>query len=224
MNKVTLRLNIIALFILSAIGSAFSIPVMADDSPRLLFMGDSMTGWMAERVNAYGEANGFEVATIVWDGSTIRKWGENAPKIKEYVESIDPDAVFICLGLNESAEKNPEKRLADSLSSILDAVGEREVIWVGPPSWPGKDFGEPLNGWLAEKLGEGHYFDSLSLRLPRQSAKNPHPSRQGMESWADSLMHWVKENTELALPLKDEPKVAHSRGKTFIYRKMKESL
>ena len=224
MNRITLQLHIIALFIISAIGVGFAPTLRAEDTPRLLFMGDSMTGWMAERVNAYGEANGFEVATIVWDGSTIRKWGDNASKISQYVEELDPDVVFICLGLNESAEKNPQSRLSAPLSAILEAVGDREVIWVGPPSWPGKPFGEPLNGWLASQLGKGHYFESLGLDLPRQTATNPHPTRPAMEAWADTLMRWVPLHTTLDLPLKTQPKTPHSRGKTFIYRKMKETL
>ncbi len=44
---------------------------------NVLIIGDSMTGWMAERLNAYGQINGFDVATIVWDGSTISKWADS---------------------------------------------------------------------------------------------------------------------------------------------------
>lgn len=201
-----------------------AVSVHAEDARKLLFMGDSMTGWMAERVCAYGEANGFEVATIVWDGSTIRKWGECAPKISEYVEQIDPDAVFICLGLNESAEKHPEANLDSALSAIIDAVGERDIVWVGPPTWPGKDYGEPLNSWLAGKLGDSRYFDSQSLVLPRQSATNPHPSREGMNAWADALMEWVPLNSSVNLPGTKRPETDHKRGPVFIYRKMKDQL
>ena len=39
---------------------------------KVLFIGDSMTGWMAERLNAYGQKNGFSVATII----------KNCPKTK----------------------------------------------------------------------------------------------------------------------------------------------
>ncbi len=218
----TLSLRAFLCSLLWILGSASSIN--AEDAGKLLFMGDSMTGWMAERVNAYGEANGFEVAAIVWDGSTIRKWGNCSDKIKEYVEQIDPDAVFICLGLNESAEKHPEQRLSDSFSAIIEAIGDRDIVWVGPPSWPGKDYGQSLNSWLAGELGESRYFDSLSLSLPRQSATNPHPSREGMNVWADALLRWVSDNSDVSLPGGKQPTVSHKRGSVFIYRKMKESL
>lgn len=199
-------------------------PTMAQEVKKLLVMGDSMTGWMGERLNAYGETNGFDVATIVWDGSTIKKWGAEANKAKSYVDEINPDAVVICLGLNECAERNPETQLSKSLTAILNAVGDRPILWVGPPSWPGKDYGEPFNSWLAGKLGEGNYYNSHSLKLPRQSATNPHPSREGINEWTDAIVEWIPGNASFSLPGYKKPAVAESRGKTFIYRKMKENL
>lgn len=71
---------------------------------KVLFIGDSMTGWLAERLNAYGAENGFEVSAVIWDGSTIRKWG-NAP-LEAIIEREKPDAVFMSLGLNELLERN----------------------------------------------------------------------------------------------------------------------
>ena len=36
-----------------------------DGVRNVLFIGDSMTGWLSERLNAYGRLNGFDVSTIV---------------------------------------------------------------------------------------------------------------------------------------------------------------
>ncbi|MDE6010292.1 MAG: SGNH/GDSL hydrolase family protein [Muribaculaceae bacterium] len=196
----------------------------AQPAKKILVMGDSMTGWMGERLNSYGKANGFEVATIVWDGSTIKKWGASADKVKKYVDEIDPDAVIICLGLNECAERNPETQLGKSLTSILDAVGERPLLWVGPPSWPGKDYGEPFNSWLSESLGADRYFYSHDLKLPRQSATNPHPTREGINEWTDEIVDWIPPHAEFSLPGYSDPTSAPSRGQIFIYRKMKDNL
>lgn len=211
--------SILGLLILVAPFSA-----RAEAAKKILVLGDSMTGWMGERLNSYGKANGFEVATIVWDGSTIKKWGASAAKAKSYIDEIDPDAVIICLGLNECAERNPETQLSKPLKEILDAVGDRELLWVGPPSWPGKDYGEPFNSWLDGKLGKGRYFNSHSLKLPRQSATNPHPSREGMNEWTDAVVEWIPSNATFTLPGYSAPTTAPSRGQTFIYRKMKDSL
>ena len=178
----------------------------ADDRPvarKILFLGDSMTGWLSERLNAYGKENGFEVATVVWDGSTIKKWG----------------------GMNELFEANPESQLRSRLEAIVGAAGDIPVIWIGPPSWPGHNKGETLNKWLADNLGEGHFYRSFDLTLPRQSKTNPHPTREGMIKWMDSAVEWIQKDGAVRLPgIKKPAGEQMSRGKTFIYKRMKESL
>lgn len=189
---------------------------------KVLFIGDSMTGWLSERLNAYGSSNGFEVATVVWDGSTIRKWAET-PRLKQIVDQQNPDAVFVSLGMNELFEKNPDTRLKSSVDKIKKAIGDRKLVWVGPPSWPGHKDGKTLDDWLAGQIGEGSYFSSLGLDLPRQSAKNPHPSKQGIIKWVDSLVDWLPQSN-LGMNLQPAGDKQMVRGKTFIYKRMKESL
>lgn len=191
---------------------------------KVLFIGDSMTGWMAERLNAYGEKNGFDVATVVWDGSTIKKWADS-PRLKSIIDSQNPDAVFISLGMNELFEPNPGKNLASSVDRILDAVGDRPLLWIGPPSWPGKNKGEVLDKWLETRLGDDRYFSSLRLSLPRQSKTNPHPTRAGIIQWIDDVAEWIPRNSSLNFKSLDNPGTnTMTRGKTFIYKRMKESL
>lgn len=192
---------------------------------KLLIVGDSMTGWLGERLEAYGRENGFEVATVVWDGSTIRKWGDSSARLAAIVKKEAPDAVFVSLGLNELLEKNPSARYSESLDRIKEAVGDVPMLWVGPPSWPGKGSGETLNKWLSEKMGSGHFYRSSDLKLGRQSKTNPHPSRAGITAWVDSLMQWIPANTELSFPGVKKPTGPQMvRGKSFTYKKMKESL
>lgn len=192
---------------------------------KVLLIGDSMTGWMGERLEAYGRQNGFEVATVVWDGSTIPKWGKNAARLKQIIQQQKPDAVFVSLGLNELLEKNPATRFGTSFDQIRSAVGDLPMVWVGPPSWPGKPGGEALNKWLASQMGDGGFFRSSDLKLARQSASNPHPSRDGITKWVDAFVEWIPGHTNLEFPGLDKPKGPQMvRGKTYIYRKMKESL
>lgn len=199
----------------------------ADDRPvarKILFLGDSMTGWLSERLNAYGKENGFEVATVVWDGSTIKKWG-SSPRLTSMITRQDPDAIFISLGMNELFEANPESQLRSRLEAIIGAAGDIPVIWIGPPSWPGHNKGETLNKWLADNLGEGHFYRSFDLTLPRQSKTNPHPTREGMIKWMDSAVEWIQKDGAVRLPgIKKPAGEQMSRGKTFIYKRMKESL
>ena len=194
------------------------------EAKKILFIGDSMTGWLAERLGAYGAENGFEVATIVWDGSTITKWG-NSPRLASIMAEQKPDAVFVSLGMNDLFEANPEKRFGASLDAIEGAVGDVPLIWVGPPSWPGHNKGEIMDSWLAKRLGEGHYFKSFGMTIPRQSSNNPHPSRAGMIEWMDRVVEWLQDDGAIRLPGYEKPKGEQmTRGKTFIYKRMKEKL
>lgn len=196
----------------------------ASEIKKILFIGDSMTGWMAERLNAYGDKNGFEVATVVWDGSTMSKWA-SSPSLQKIIDSNNPDAVFVCLGMNELFETRPETRLKASLDKIKNAIGDRQMLWIGPPSWPGHNGGKAVNDFLAEELGSGHFFRSSDLQLARQSKSNPHPTKTGIIKWIDSVIAWIPDNTVLCFKSLDNPGPTQmSRGKIFIYKRMKEKL
>lgn len=188
-----------------------------------LFIGDSMTGWLSERLHAYGNENGFDVSTVVWDGSTIKKWG-GSTKLPLLVKKYEPDVIFVSLGMNELFEANPS-RFKSSVDAIKGAAGDVPVIWVGPPSWPGHDKGEKLNDWLAEEMGESHFFRSFDLKLPRQSKTNPHPTRQGMIQWMDAVVDWVQAEGAVRFPeIKKPAGEQMSRGRNFLYKRMKETL
>ena len=127
--------------------------------------------------------------------------------------------------MNELFEANPESQLRSRLEAIVGAAGDIPVIWIGPPSWPGHNKGETLNKWLADNLGEGHFYRSFDLTLPRQSKTNPHPTREGMIKWMDSAVEWIQKDGAVRLPgIKKPAGEQMSRGKTFIYKRMKESL
>lgn len=234
-----LRHAILAAMIAGFVGGGTQLtPLHAQDSSRVqhtlapaatgtikkvLFIGDSMTGWLAERLGAYGAENGFEVSTIVWDGSTIRKWG-GSTKLKSIIDRENPDAVFISLGLNELLESNPA-RLKTPLDNIIKAVGKRRLVWIGPPSWPGKGKGEKLTGMLANTLGANRFFNSSDLTIKRQSKTNPHPTRQATVGWGDRIVTWLKNNKSLKFQSLNKPvKRSMVRGKSFRYLRMRDKL
>lgn len=189
---------------------------------KALVIGDSMAGWLGERLNAYGKENGFEVGTIVWDGATIQKYA-SSKNIEGIISAQNPDVIFICLGMNNLAEQNPSKHTAD-IEAIKKAAGGRPIVWVGPPSWPGKTQWTALNTWLADQFGSKNFFNTFPHSLPRQSATNPHPTKQGMMKWGDLIMEWLP-STGLNFPGYDKPSESQMvRGKFFLYKKMKESL
>lgn len=204
---------------------ACALPAMSAANVRkVLFIGDSNAGWMAERLNAYGSENDFDVATVVWDGSTISKWAASR-RLNSIISDIKPDAIFVCLGMSELFEKKPASTLKAPVEKILDAFGGKPFLWIGPPSWPGHPECENLDRWLANQLGESNYFSSLTLSLPRQSAKNPHPSKEGIIKWIDEVIEWIPGNANMKFKSLNPPEGAQmSRGRTFIYKRMQENL
>lgn len=217
-------ITIVLAFELNAAGAI--IPAESDSGTikKVLFIGDSMTGWMAERLNAYAGINDFEVATIVWDGSTISKWA-NSPNLEEIISSQAPDAIIVSLGMNEMFEQNPQAKLNQPTEALIEAFGEIPFLWIGPPSWPGKEFGGDFNDWMEKKLGKQKYFRSSDLDLPRQSQNNPHPSRPGIERWIDKVVEWIPENSGLVFRSLTAPEPGKmSRGETFIYKRIKDEL
>ncbi|MCM1437222.1 MAG: GDSL-type esterase/lipase family protein [Prevotella sp.] len=216
MKKITVMILAIILPILAIAGE----PVK-----KVLFIGDSMTGWMAERLNAYGAKNGFEVATYTWDGSTIKKWA-NSPRFKQIVEQQNPDAVFVCLGMNDMFQTNPQAAFGASVQKIKQTVGNADLLWIGPPSWPGKNLGEPFNKWMSQTLGD-EFYRSFDLTLPRQSKSNPHPTKDGIIKWMDEIVEWIPTHTNIKFPGLIKPTSTDKqmlRGKIFVYKRMKETL
>lgn len=205
------------------VASAVVEPQARKAVKKVLFIGDSMTGWLSERLAAYGVENGFDVATVVWDGSTIAKWAKSG-KLASIVSSRKPDAVFISLGLNELLERNPERNLSKYLSVIKKAIGDIPYVWVGPPSWLGKGKGDILNDWLKANLDENSFYYSCDLELPRQSRTNPHPTKEGVIKWMDTIIEWLPQSSVYFVSL-DKPQGKQMvRGKSFVYKRMKESL
>ena len=209
---------------LEAQESLFSKPV--PKVKKVLFIGDSQTGWMGERLTAYGAENGFEVATVTWDGATPQKYAKSG-KIPVLIETHKPDAVFINLGMNELLERNPQKNLGPSLTTIKKALGDIPFVWIGPLSWPGKGKGETLVNWLkksVESAPNGHFYNASDENIPRQSKTNPHPTREGAALLVDHIVEWLPtqnlEFTSLRKPSTEQMK----RGKTFIYKRMNQSL
>lgn len=200
-------------------------PAEKEYPKKVLIIGDSMTGWLADRLGAYGAANGFDTAAVIWDGSTIGKWADSASRIKEIIAKEKPDAIIISLGLNELLERNP-KRYDQDVEKIVSAFGQTPFLWIGPPSWPGRPGGEALNAYLDEKLGDGHYFNSSKLKLPRQSSTNPHPTQAGCSAWMDDVIEWLPTSrSAFLIPAADRPAAGKTvRPASFLYRKMKDAL
>lgn len=197
----------------------------AGTARRVLFIGDSMTGWLSERLEAYGTLNAFEVSTVIWDGSTAPKWAKTG-KLPVFIRTYKPDVVLICLGLNDMLAKNISARMASPLADLENQLGDLPFVWIGPPSWPGRSDARSFNDWMASHIdSRGRYFISSALQLARQSSSNPHPTRAACARWMDDVVKWLPSAgvgfpAEMKAPAAGEMK----RGKVYIYRRMKQAL
>lgn len=204
------------------------LPAAAQEQPikKVLFFGDSQTGWMGERFTAYGVENGFEVATITWDGATPQKYA-NSGKLPSMVAKYKPDVIFINLGMNELLERNPQANLSASMAKIKRAVGNIPLVWIGPLSWPGIGKGETLVNWLkssVESMPTGHFYYASNEVIPRRSKSNPHPTREGAALLMDHVVEWLP-STGINFPSLRKPTGPQmKRGTTFIYRRLNQSL
>lgn len=191
---------------------------------KIFIFGDSMTGWMADRLEAYGQKNGFQVEALTWDGATIKKYANNSAALSRYIKKANPDAVFVCLGMNEMGTRDPERTVGASYTKLMKAIGDIPVIWIGPCTWPSKpaNYGSGLNKWLQKKLGASHYYDSMKLKLARQSSTNPHPTRAGINTWITDVVKWIEAgNAAIQLSGYSAPTKDYVRPKAFTYRRMK---
>lgn len=202
-----------------------NMSVMAETHARkILVIGDSMTGWLAERINAHAQKNGYVVETVVWDGATIAKYANNS-KFAGFIKQHDPDGVVVCLGMNEMLGHDFENRLKPTLDKFVSAIGNRSLLWVGPPSWPGKGTGKEFNDFMVKHLGAQHYIVNTHLNLPRQSKTNPHPTRSGMNIIGDAVIEFNEKHNTINLPGYVKPGAGEaSRSKVYIYKKMKEQF
>jgi hypothetical protein len=232
MNRIeTKRIVLMLVMLVAGIACTYaSFPFTEDNNghtvKNVLFIGDSQTGWMGERLTAYGVENGFEVATITWDGATPQKYA-NSGKLPSLIATYKPDVVFINLGMNALLEPNPEKALGPTMAKFKRALGNIPFVWVGPLSWPGKPSGHKLVSYLkrtVESAPNGHFYDATPESIPRQSKSNPHPTRPGASLLVDHIVTWLP-STGIAFPSLDKPRGEQmKRGKTFIYRRMNQSL
>lgn len=151
----------------------------------VLIFGDSMTILVANRLAAYGEKNGYEVASVTWDGSSSISWS-SCDTLENYIARYHPDFIFVTLGSNELFLKNFNSR-KPYVEKLVEKMGDIPFVWIGPPNWK-EDVG--FNAMMRSVLPRGTYFDSNGLDLPR-GKDHIHPTPKGGIAWTDSIMRWM---------------------------------
>lgn len=151
----------------------------------VLIFGDSMTILVANRLAAYGEKNGYRVASVTWDGSSTVSWS-SCDTLDNFIARYHPDFIMVTLGSNELFLKNFDSR-RPYVEKIVEKIGNIPFVWISPPNWK-EDVG--FNAMMRRTLPKGTFYNSNHLDLPR-GADHIHPTPKGGIIWTDSIMAWM---------------------------------
>ena len=182
----------------------------AKGKPRILFFGDSMLEELSRRLDDYAAANGYQMQTVIWYGSSTEKWGMTQT-LRRLIAEYKPTYLWLCLGSNELFVRDLEERDA-YIKLLLSQTGDLPFVWIGPPSWK-QDTG--ITDLIRRNVGNDHYFDSSQLQLKRKK-DGRHPTKEAAAQWADTVATWMQgRHNAHPLPMCEPQKAAHCPIRIF---------
>lgn len=171
-------------------------PRSVDEAPqRILILGDSMIEGLLPRLTDYAVENGHSVNAVIWYGSRTIDWAKGT-RLREMLSAYEPSFVLIALGSSELRARGVEKR-AVGVARMLELIGPRKVVWIGPPNWTA-DTG--INALLARLLGDGRFFRSAEMRFERKK-DGIHPTLAASEHWMDAVARFIVEKSAVSIRL-----------------------
>lgn len=168
----------------------------------LLLIGDSMLEGLSPRLAAYANANGHTLYSVIWYSSTSEVWGRS-DKLKNYINRLHPDFVFISLGANELFVKDIAAKRDKYVKKIIADIGSIPYLWIGPPNWK-PDTG--INDLIAANAAPGSFFLSNGMHFDR-AKDGAHPTRSSAAAWMDSVVRWMPAHSSHPFRL-DKPSAA----------------
>ena len=202
-----------------ASGAATSAPTgikprqapMDTTAKTILFFGDSMLEGLGPRLAAYAQENGHTLVNVIWYSSTSEVWG-NSTRLKQHLDEVRPNYVFISLGGNELFVSDIKRKRQKYVDTILQQIGDIPYVWIGPPNWK-PDTG--INDMLQESCRPGCFFLSNGQHFDR-AKDGAHPTRKSAAAWCDRICKWVM--TQSAHPIRLNPPVAEKgKCRTIMY-------
>jgi hypothetical protein len=161
-------------------------PVALDESPqRILIVGDSMLDGLLPRLADYAAENGHSLNAVIWYGSRTIDWARSS-RLSDALRDYRPTFVMVVIGSSELQTRDIEKRTW-AVQRILSTLGERKLVWVGPPNWR-TDTG--IGALLEREVGEPRYFRSLELSFERKR-DGIHPTLASSQKWMDAVASWI---------------------------------
>lgn len=181
-----------------------------DPAPqRILVVGDSMIYNLMPLLADYCLENGHYLHPAIWWGSTSMGWAAS-PKLDQLLIHHLPTFVIVVLGSSEIISKNIDPLATAAVRKLLARVGDRKLVWIGPPNWR-EDTG--INATLERELGKGRFFRSAELVLDREK-DGIHPTPAGGRVWAEHFIRWLANESDAPILLRAPTQVAKVPGAT----------
>ncbi|MDE6808682.1 MAG: hypothetical protein K2J42_01140 [Muribaculaceae bacterium] len=189
-------------------------PVPVDTATQtILFIGDSMLDGLSPRLAAYAKESGHHQYSVIWYSSTSEKWS-NSKRLKEYIDTIHPSFIFICLGSNELMVKDIIEKRGDFVRDIVSQAGDIPFLWIGPPNWR-EDTG--INRLIEMSVPEGAYFKSDGMKFERRK-DGAHPTAASAALWMDSIVRWMPNHAIHPIRLEMPEKKTARPDRIFIHQ------
>jgi lysophospholipase L1-like esterase len=158
-------------------------------------VGDSFAGALGLDLNRELEAAGVRGVLKYQTSSYIPTWAWGKDLAK-HLANYRPDLVLITLGANELQIPEPEQRVK-AIRRIIDTIGERPCVWIGPPLWEGAR--PALLEVVRAQCAPCLYLDSTA-ELPEldRARDGIHPSGPAREQWAALVVRWLAQRRDPA--------------------------
>lgn len=171
---------------------------------HLLFIGDSMAEGLKFPLQQYAQYNKHKITVIAKTSASIISWvgKDSTGKLRETIKQIKPSYILISLGSNDLFAKNLED-YDKYLDNILKQLDDTRFAWICPPNWK-DDFG--LTDLIEQKMGNDRFFPSKLMKIPR-AADKIHPTVEGYNRWADSISHWLMNESRHKIRLLKKPDI-----------------
>jgi|GEM_PF-1389096 len=190
-----------------------TIPQTDTSKQKILLIGDSMVQELELIFAPICAKNHHQFRSIAIQSTNIQTYAQS-DTLEKMIKQFDPTLVIIVLGSNELTIPDVESR-RPYVEKILEVVGKRKVVWVGPPNWR-KDTG--MNDFLAEIMDKDRFFRSADLKFQRKT-DGIHPTYQASIMWSDSIFNWLEHKSRYRIRF-DLSKKEDSLAKVYLKEAM----
>ncbi len=193
------------------VAAASERPAPEPNPQRILILGDSMIEGLLPPLADYAAENGHSVNAVIWYGSRTIDWARGT-RLSDALRDYRPTFVIVVVGSSELTTREVDKR-ASAVEQMLKLIGDRKLIWVGPPNWR-VDTG--IGALLEREVGPDRYFRSLDLTFERKR-DGIHPTLASSKLWFDAVADFIAHKSSVPILLAPPQKTGTPRPSVRVF-------